>query len=374
MKTIIFGGAFNPVHKEHINIARSAMESVGADRLIIVPTGTSPHKDGKLPIKTDFRIKACEIAFSSIKNASVSTYEIDREGVSYSYLTCQYFKEKYPDDQLYFLIGADMLNYFPKWKNPEKILNCVTLIACRRSGIDAFDNDLAVVQNKFNCKVEVADYVGLDVSSTKIRTLLALGESAEKYVGEEVYKYLKEKGAYLLENVINAKNFMTEKRWQHSVRVAILCAQNCDRVGLSERDAITLGALHDVAKYLPLNSAYLGGFCKKEGVPAPVLHQYTGAYVVKNTFGITDQKLLSAIECHTSAKANMTDVDILLYLADLLEEERNFKGVDELRQLFKIDLKKCITVALEKQIDYLCFKGADIYHETLDAYKYFKGI
>lgn len=372
MKILIFGGAFNPVHKEHINILSSAIQCVGAERTIIVPTGVSPHKHDKLTVTDAVRVKACELAFASIKNTSVCTYEIEKGGVSYSYLTCKYFKNLYPNDELYFLMGADMLKYFPKWKYPEEILKCVSLVVCQRDGVEDFSSAVQEIEREYNTKIYVANYVGEAVSSTKIRTLYALGEDVSDCVLQSVNEYLKSVKAYRLDNLIKAKDFLTEKRWMHSVRVAMICAENCSRANLTEEQAITMGALHDVAKYLPLDSPYLEGFSLNDGVPNPVIHQYTGAYVAKNTFGVTDKTLLSAIRCHTSAKAEMTAADVLLYLADLLEPNRDFSGVDELRKIFSRDMQKCITVALERQIDYLCYKGVKIYEETLNAYEYFK--
>lgn len=372
MKILIFGGAFNPVHKEHINILSSAIKRVDAERVIIVPTGVSPHKRDKLTVPDAVRVRACEIAFASIKNACISTYEIENGGVSYSYLTCRHFKNLYPNDELYFLMGADMLKYFPKWKYPQEILKCVSLVVCQRDGIEDFSSAVKEIEATYNTKIYVANYVGEDVSSTKIRTLYALGQNATDCVLPSVDDYLKSVKAYRIDNLIKAKDFLTEKRWQHSVRVAIMCAENCSRVSLTEEQAITMGALHDVAKYLPQDSAYLQGFVFTGDVPEPVIHQYTGAYVAKETFGVNDETLLSAIRCHTSAKAEMTGADVLLYLADLLEPDRDFSGIDYLRKIFNVDMQKCITVALERQIDYLCFKGAKIYEETLNAYEYFK--
>lgn len=372
MKILIFGGAFNPVHNEHLNIVRSAIKKVGADKVIIVPTGTSPHKSGKLTVADEIRIKACEIAFSSLNNVEVSTYEIENGGVSYSYLTCRHFKNLYPDDELFFLVGADMLKGFPTWKNPQEILSLATLVACRRQGINGFDDDAKMVEETFNTKVLTAEYSGLNVSSTKIRTLLSLGESVSEYLNKDVHDYLKSANAYRIDNLIKAKDLLTEKRWWHSVRVAVMCAQNCSRANLDEMQAITMGALHDVAKYLKPDDERLKNYSVPSGVPNPVLHQYTGAYVARNTFGITDEIVLSAIECHTSAKPYMTDADVLLYLADMLEEDRNFTGIEQLRILFYKDLTKCITRALEMQVDYLIYRGAPVYHKTLDAYKFFK--
>ena len=205
MKIAIFGGAFNPVHNEHINLVQSAIKSIGLNKVLIMPTHISPHKTGKIFANSLHRINACALAFKNIPQAEVCDYEILQGGVSYSYLTCEHFKKLYPNDDLYFIIGADMLEYFPHWKNPERILNCVTLLSCAREDDKSFD--LAVQNfNKIypNNKVVAFDYVGAKVSSTTVRILSALGEDISPFVPNEVKNYLNENQIYTQKNLIKA--------------------------------------------------------------------------------------------------------------------------------------------------------------------------
>ena len=114
MKIAIFGGAFNPVHREHVHLARTAIEELGLDKLIIMPTAISPHKRGKAMADFFQRFEMCRLAFRELKQAEVSNYELTRGGVSYTYLTCEHFASLYPDAERYLLIGADMLENFPE--------------------------------------------------------------------------------------------------------------------------------------------------------------------------------------------------------------------------------------------------------------------
>ncbi|MDE6372910.1 MAG: bis(5'-nucleosyl)-tetraphosphatase (symmetrical) YqeK, partial [Clostridia bacterium] len=171
--------------------------------------------------------------------------------------------------------------------------------------------------------------------------------------------------------LLRVKTLLTPERWAHTVRVAVMCAKNASRAGLSERQAITMAALHDCAKYLAADSPYLTGFDAPD-VPPPVLHQYSSAYVARKSFGIDDRVLLDAIECHTTGRENMTDADALLFLCDMLEAGRTFDGVNELRALFKEDLRECLYRALSHQIEYLKTTGAPIDGQTLKAYNYIK--
>ena len=109
MKIGIFGGSFDPVHTEHVRLAVSAIESLGLDKLFVVPAATPPHKPGKKMTADEVRLRALELAFEDIPKVVVSRYELDQKGTSYTYLTCRHFKEVYPEADLYFLVGPLLL-------------------------------------------------------------------------------------------------------------------------------------------------------------------------------------------------------------------------------------------------------------------------
>lgn len=371
-KIAIFGGAFNPVHREHVNLAKAAVKELGLDKIIIMPTAVSPHKSGKLSADFWQRFEMCRLAFSCIEQAEVSNFELTRGGVSYTYLTCEWFSKIYKNAERYFIIGADMLEDFPHWKNPEEILKHFSLAACAREDGKGFDDCRKTVENLFSTEVKTIHYVGEKVSSTEIRTLAALGENFGAYVNKEVCQYIEENGLYTVEGIRKVRAMLKPERWAHTVRVAVMCAKNAARAGLTEEQAIKMAALHDCAKYLPADSPYLKGFVPPEAVPEAVLHQHTGAYVASRVFGVTDETILNAIACHTTGRENMTDADKLLYLCDMLEEGRNFEGVRELRILFKKDLNACLRAALEHQIKYLQSTGASVDGQTEKAYNYIK--
>ncbi len=372
MKIAIFGGAFNPVHREHVNIARAAVRELGLDKIIVMPTAVSPHKSGRPCANFWQRYEMCRLAFSCIEQAEVSNYELTRGGVSYTYLTCEHFANLYGGAHRYFIIGADMLEDFPRWRRPEEILKYFRLAACARENSSGFEQAKERVEREYSTYVETIHYVGEKVSSTAIRTLAALNENFSEYVNYSVGQYINESKLYAKENLWSVKPMMTKERWEHSVRVALLCAKNAARAGISEEQAITMAALHDCAKYLPADSPYLRGFVPPEGVPRPVIHQYAGRFVAEHAFGICDEVILNAIECHASGKPAMTDADALLYLCDMLEESRTFDGVNELRAIFKDDLRRCLFAALAHQVEYLSSSGKPVYGKTYEAYKYLK--
>ena len=377
MKVAIFGGAFNPVHREHVNLAKEAVKKLNLDKIIIMPTAVSPHKSGRLSADFAHRFEMCRIAFSSIPQAEVSDYEYTRGGVSYTYLTCEHFAEIYPDAERYLLIGSDMLESFGGWRYPERILKCFALVACARETTSGFAQAKARVEEQFKTEVIALPYVGERVSSTQVRTLACLGEDVKRFVNDGVWQYIERQGLYGVGGLKGGglkgvKCLLSEERWAHTVRVAEMCASNASRANLTESEAITMGALHDCAKCLKKDSPLLNGFIPPEDVAPPVMHQFSGAFVAENYFGVTDRKLLDAIACHTTGREDMTDADVLLFLADLLEEGRDFDGVEELRKLFKTDMRACLKEALKRQLLYLESTGAPIDERTLKAYNFIK--
>ena len=372
MKIALYGGAFNPVHSEHLNIVLAAKEMLGLDKVIVIPTNVSPHKKGVMSVRGKDRLAMCRLAFKGVDGVEVSDAELKRGGVSYSYVTCRHFKKLYPEDELYFIIGADMLKTFALWREPEEILKCVTLAVCARENEAELTAEIKKFQKRFKKDIVNFGYVGKPVSSTHVRTLAALGEDTAGLVPEEVRLFIRKHHLYELTELLGVKKYLTEERWQHTVRVAVLAAEYSRAAGVYEIDAITAAALHDCAKYLSLSSEELKKFTPPQGVPEPVMHQYSGAYVAENTFGVKDEAILNAIRYHTSGRENMSNLEKLILLADFLEEGRDFEGVDGLRTRLKDGLDICLLAVLERQLNYLKSKGATIYPLTERAYKYIK--
>ena len=133
-KLIFFGGTFDPPHNEHIAELKAAIEETGAEKAIIMPTSSPPHKETFFKATDADRLEMCRLAFGDINGAEVSDFEINAGGKSYSYVTLDYLKKKYPDYKILFLMGTDMLASFDKWKYPEKILSLATPLLCERTG------------------------------------------------------------------------------------------------------------------------------------------------------------------------------------------------------------------------------------------------
>ncbi len=376
MKIAIFGGTFDPVHAEHINIVKAAKEKLGADKVIVMPAFVPPHKQGKMLTSAQDRLNMAKLAFAGIRGCEVSSYEMNAGGTSYTYRTVEHFRQKYPEAQLFWLVGADMLKDFYTWKNPEQILAGAELVACGREGEKvSFKAEQLRFFAKFRKGFRVLEYAGRDVSSTKIRVLCAFGEDLKPYLAEDVIAYIQSNGLYRVERVKEAAAYLKPVRKKHTVRVALMAAGVAAANRLDERAVIRAAGLHDAAKNLAPDAPELAGFVPPEpNIPAPVLHQYTGAYLAEHVLGETDADVLNAVRYHTSGRPNMSTLEKVIFLSDMLEAGRDFPHIGSLREWFYRDLNECMYRALKYDLRYLKKAKGDIYPLTFRAYEYYKDL
>lgn len=188
-KTGIFGGAFNPVHNGHVNLAREAIEQLKLRKLLIIPTSESPHKATKL-LPFDTRMEMCRLAFDGISDkCEITVSDIERKmgGVSYTINTIRELAKQCPEAQFYLLIGGDMLFSFREWYKYESILKESKVCAVARGG-DNFTDMLEFAAEMGRVKVLPTNVV--DVSSTEIREKLAAGKDISELVPQNVAEYI----------------------------------------------------------------------------------------------------------------------------------------------------------------------------------------
>ncbi len=366
----ILGGTFNPIHVEHVRLAKSAVEELELDKLLVMPTFIPPHKS-TLPAPAEDRIKMLEIAFKDEPKICVSDFEIQNKGKSYTYLTVEHFK-KTTGAEIFFIVGGDMLTDFKTWKFPERILEVANLAVFDR---DDFYTDYKSEQEYFDKRFKKQfiklNYQGKNASSTKIRTYAQFGLSLENLTPDGVEEYLKEKGLYSGDKYTEfIKKYLPLKRVKHTADVVICALKKAKELGLDEKKVRVAATLHDCAKYMDYQK--VSGFTLPDYVPAPVVHSFLGAFVAEKALGITDEEVLDAIRYHTSGKADMSLLGKLIFVADMLEEGRNYDGVDVLRALYeKDDFEKCFVECLKEEFLHLINKKQNIYVETINAYDFY---
>ncbi len=196
MRIGIYGGSFNPVHNGHIHLAETAVEDFGLDIVYFVPSKISPHRSVDEYVSETDRLEMLKIVCMKNDVFRVSDYELRSDRVSYSVYTVEHFRKKFPHDELFLLVGSDMLMTFDKWYCFEKILSEVTLLVVSRNS-----GDLDSLRKKAE---ELSEYGEIlvsgrspeIVSSTDIRKKLRENSDSSCYLDENVVKYIRLKGLY----------------------------------------------------------------------------------------------------------------------------------------------------------------------------------
>ena len=198
MKTGIFGGTFNPVHKGHIMLAEYCMESVGLNRIIMIPTAVPPHKISNDLASEEDRLNMCKLACKGKENFSVSDIEIKRQGKSYTYETLTQLKEIYPNDHLYTIMGADMFLTLDRWKNPEIIFEKSSIITIPRDDENKFEleNFYNNVLKSMGANAVILPNPVMSVSSTFIRKNLDKFDMISDMLDKSVYDYIIKNNLY----------------------------------------------------------------------------------------------------------------------------------------------------------------------------------
>ena len=192
MKIGVFGGSFNPPHKMHKNIALELIKKHYVDKVIFVPTG-SKYKYKNNLLSDEIRFKMLVLMCDDNKNLEVSDYEL-KEEVVYTCETLDYFKNKYKNDNIYFICGTDNLSYIDKWKNGLDVLANNKLLIVKRSTDNI--NDLLEKFKDYKDNIIVTNIKENEISSTKIREMIYNNKRVKDYLDESVSSYIREKNLY----------------------------------------------------------------------------------------------------------------------------------------------------------------------------------
>lgn len=200
MRRAVFGGSFDPVHNGHVNLVKQIYGSVTLDEIIIMPAGISPFKQNmeRVPASGKQRYEMCRLAFADMSYVTVSDYEISLPEVSYTVNTVRNLKEQYPTDELFLIIGSDMLLSFHRWRNFEEILSVCGLIAASR---ESGQSDLEELEKQAETlkkygSVTVVPIDTFEVSSTEIRKKIKNSSDISCYVPQNVVKYIMKNDLY----------------------------------------------------------------------------------------------------------------------------------------------------------------------------------
>ncbi len=371
----IFGGSFHPPHLGHILAAREFQRKLALDTLLLIPAGDPPHKTiGKIP--AEHRLEMTRLAARDLENVQVLDLELRREGRSYTADTVEALRAQYPDDELFLLMGTDMFYTFGKWYQPERIAREATLAVVHRDWDkeEKLRNQAAELKAQLGAKIEFVENQFLPYSSTSIRAMLAFGCGAH-YLAPQVLDYIRENKLYLQgENLKNlpfdrleeiSLSLHKPKRVPHVQGCSETAAALAEHYGADVRDARRAGILHDITKaltaeeQLQLAEDYQIPLSDFERAHPKLLHAKTGAVIAREIFG-ENEAVCEAITWHTTARADMTLLGKIIYLADYMEPNRTLEGVEELRHLTWTDLDAALERGLEMSLAHVLSTGAAV--------------
>jgi nicotinate-nucleotide adenylyltransferase len=321
----LFGGAFDPFHKEHEKVAEAAIKELSLEKLVLVPSFNPPHKDNTV---ADFehRVRMLELFAEEKKYVIVDRIE-SQTGFdkNYAYEVIPLLKEKY--GTCIYIIGGDSMANFHRWAKPDVIAKEIPVAVAMREGFPGAEEAIKHAEEAYNAQIIRLSVVGEEISSGEIRARLELEMDVCGMLDSRIAEYIRKQGLYkeYADIVAKLKNAIGAKLYIHSANTAIFAARHAALAGVSFYKAFCAGLLHDCAKERVVSC---------EGYPTDslaVVHQYMGAETIEKEYGITDPEIMSAVACHTTGKPAMSPLDKLIYIADKLEDGREYEGVEALR-------------------------------------------
>lgn len=192
MKVGIMGGTFDPIHIGHLLAAETARDAFGLEQVWFMPSHIPPHKHAA-GASGEERLELVREAIKDDESFRILDWEIVRGGVSYTIETVRQLQERYPSEDFFFIIGADMVRYLPKWREIDELVRRLFFIGVGRPGTPLDLNELPVHIAE---RVLLADMPMVDISSTMIRERAAHGKSIRYMVPEAVFDYVQRGNLY----------------------------------------------------------------------------------------------------------------------------------------------------------------------------------
>lgn len=383
MRIAVYGGCFNPPHLGHLAAVKDANKALKPDRFLILPDRQPPHKKAiSGEPSPEERLDLCRLTFGELPWAEISALSFQREGPCYMADTLRLLREEFPGDDLILILGADMLPGIEDWHDAASLLAGLHLAVLDRDEIPrkSLEEISARLLRGYGTQVEFLLNAPLPISSSMIREILPLRAGADM-LKDGVYSEIIRHhwyGAHVSLQWLRGQVYamLKPKRIPHVAGCEKAACALAVRWGFDPDTAAEAGILHDITKRWTSEEQF--AFCREQGIELDaceqqspqLLHARTGAVEAKLRFGASDE-ICRAIRWHTTGRPNMSLLEKILYLADVIEENRSFSGVDELRKLCYEDLDAAMALASELCIAHVKESGNQIHHDTLDAYRWY---
>lgn len=421
----IMGGTFDPIHIGHLAVAEQAHDAYDLDGVIFIPTGNPAFKQAQQVTPADVRLQMCRAAIEGNSHFDVSSIEVDRKGVTYTADTLRQLRAHYSENvDLYFITGADAVMSIIKWHESSVIAGLAHLIAVTRPGFVMSDEYKCELTEHSAFDVTYFEATALSVSSSMLRERVHDGKSisyltpraveelicryklyvddadgdadnvcclcagdddvsfeydeeemkkvppmSDDVFGDEMFKEMKDE----------LKGRVSEKRYRHSKGVAKTAAHLAKIYGYDQDQARMAGILHDWDKSLSADEErrrvieFNVEVSPKVADDMPwLLHGPTGAAALKHEHPEFGDEVFQAIARHTSGAKDMSPLDCIIYIADMIEPNRRYSDiapVDDLRDLIgKIPLRELYFRAFKTTLQHLVDHNRQLNPETAEIW------
>ncbi len=198
MKIGLLGGSFDPIHYGHIHMANAARKQFDLDEVWFIPVGCSPNKDVSKMTNEGLRFQMCKLVTDDFSYYHTLDIELNKTNTTYTYKTIETIKKNNPNDEFFFIMGADSLDYFETWMHPEKICTMCKILVINRNHytMPYLEDKIFKINQLFKAEIFIVSCDKFHISSSEIRKLILEKADYEDYLPDKVASFIKTNNLY----------------------------------------------------------------------------------------------------------------------------------------------------------------------------------
>ncbi len=345
----VFAGAFDPIHTGHISVLRAVLTLSQADKIILLPCSTPPYAKPSIGSK-DLR-EMCRLAICNEENMFLADEKPLNSVGNIIDAICT-VKKVYGEADYLYIIGADKLAGLLHWSKVRKLFKLCSFIVYPRIGYDA--PEIIRFAAKQGLKAELLHMPEVTVTSAAIRKKLSGFHYVDGLISRQVERYISLKSLYQNDFTKVVRPRISQNRFEHTLGVRDLAVDLAFRHHVWMQGAAVASMLHDFTKEMKLSKmlAILRNYSEIvsaiEMKSNALLHGRVAATLARNVYGIHNTDVLNAIAFHTTGRADMSPLELCVFVADKAERGRKaYPGLQEIRDLMYVDLSSAALLSMK---------------------------